>query len=132
MRLATSPEPATELINDPRQPTRARHHPRWCDLQHCITGDDGARHASTTTHLATGEQTFALTLVQHDPDGAPELLIEVTDTADPDGLHLLTLPEIKALAETLLIEYLTAASLLAATTPTRPTVPASSSSGHRP
>lgn len=133
MRSATfSPELATEIINDPKQPTRVRHHPRWCDLQRCITGDGGARHASTTTHLPTGEQTFALTLVQHDPDGAPELLIEVTDTPDPDGLHLLTLSEIKSLAETLLIEYLKAASVVAATTPTRRTVPGSSSSRHRP
>ncbi|MGH3857628.1 MAG: hypothetical protein ACRDR6_29895 [Pseudonocardiaceae bacterium] len=63
---------------------------------------------------STGEQTFALTLIQHDPHCDPELLIEVTDTADPDGLHVLTLPEIKALAETLLIEYLKAAALLPA------------------
>ncbi len=132
MQFAISPELATETINDPKQPTRVRHHPRWCDLQRCITGDGGARHASTTTHLPTGEQTFALTLVQHDPDGAPELLIEVTDTADPDGLHLLTLSEIKALAETLLIEYLKAASVVAATIPTRCTASASSSSCHRP
>jgi hypothetical protein len=51
--------------------------------------------------------------VQHEPHD-PELLIEVADTADPDGLHVLTLPEVKALAETLLIEYLKAASLIPA------------------
>lgn len=85
-------------------------HPRWCDLQQCVTGEHGARrHTSRVTRLPTGEQTFELTLIQHDPDSTPDLLIEVTDTADPDGLHVLTLAEIKALAETLLIEYLKAA-----------------------
>jgi hypothetical protein len=74
-----------------------------------VTSDEGARHASRPTRLITGEQTFALTLIQHDPEGEPELLIESPITADPDGLHLLTLPEIKTLAETLLIHYLTAA-----------------------
>ena len=95
-----------------KHPINTRH-PRWCDLQQCITGDDGARHTSTATRLHTGEQTFELTLVQHDPDGAPDLLMEVTDTAAPDGLQVLTLPGIKALAETLLIEYLKAAPLTA-------------------
>ncbi len=85
-------------------------HPRWCDLQQCVTGEQGARHTSRVTRLPTGEQTFELTLVQHDPDSAPDLLMEVIDTADPDGLHVLAVPEIKALAETLLIEYLKAAS----------------------
>ena len=60
-----------------KHPISTRH-PRWCDLQQCITGDDGARHTSTATRLHTGEQTFELTLVQHDPDGAPDLLMEVT------------------------------------------------------
>jgi hypothetical protein len=81
-------------------------HPRWCDPRQCVTGEHGARHTSRATRLATGEQTFELTLIQHDPDGAPDLLIEVIDTADPDGLHVLAVHEIKALAETLLIEYL--------------------------
>lgn len=90
--------------------TRTRHHPRWCDRQQCVTSEGAARHSSTATRLITGEQTFTLTLIQHDPHD-PELLIEVTDTADPDGLHVLAVPEIKALAETLLIEYLKAASL---------------------
>ena len=103
--LTTSPELVTE-IPDPTKPTPTRHHPRWCDRHQCITGEGAARHSSTTTRLITGEQTFALTLIQHDPHGDPELLIEVTDTSDPDGLHVLTLPEIKSLAETLLIEYL--------------------------
>ncbi|MGH3857079.1 MAG: hypothetical protein ACRDR6_27070 [Pseudonocardiaceae bacterium] len=93
--------------------TRTRHHPRWCDRQHCITSEDATRHSSTATRLITGEQTFTLSLIQHDPHD-PELLIEVTDTADPDGLHVLALPEIKALAETLLIEYLKAAFLVPA------------------
>jgi hypothetical protein len=84
-------------------------HPRWCDLQQCVTGEHRARHTSRATRLRTGEQTFELTLIQHDPDDALDLLMEVTDTADPDGLHVLTLPEIKALAEILLIEYLKAA-----------------------
>jgi hypothetical protein len=81
-------------------------HPRWCDLQQCVTGEHGARHTSRATRLPTGEQTFELTFIQHDPDGSPALLIEVTDTAAPDGLQVLTRPEIKALAEALLIEYL--------------------------
>jgi hypothetical protein len=53
--------------------------------------------------------------VQHSPGGATELILEVTDTepATPDGVHVLALPEIKALAETLLIEYLKAAQLTA-------------------
>lgn len=89
--VVTSPEPATEIIDDREQSTRTRHHPRWCDRQQCITGQSGARHTSTPTRLTTSEQTFALTLIQHDPDGDPELLIEVTDTAEPDGLHVLTL-----------------------------------------
>jgi hypothetical protein len=112
-RLGTSPEPATEIIDVPRQATRPGHHPGWCDRRHCVLGESGARHSSTTTRLATGEQIFALTLVQHESHD-PELLIEVTDTAAPDGLHVLTLPEVKALAETLLIEYLKAASLIPA------------------
>ncbi len=112
--VVTSSEPGIEHIGDPKQPTRTRqHHPRWCDRRQCITGVDGARHSSTATRLITGEQTFVLTLIQHDPHD-PELLIEVTDTADPDGLHVLSLPEIKALAETLLIDYLKAASLVPA------------------
>jgi hypothetical protein len=111
--LTTSPELVTE-IPAPTKPTRARHHPRWCERQQCITGEGTARHSSTTTRLITGEQTFALTLIQHDPHGDPELLIEVIDTADPDGLHVLTLAEIKALAETLLIEYLKAAPIVPA------------------
>ncbi|MDQ2790062.1 MAG: hypothetical protein M3Y73_10230 [Actinomycetota bacterium] len=110
--FVASPEPIEIIATKP--PTGTRHHPRWCDRQHCITGDDGTRHTSTPTRLTTGEQIFALTLIQHDPHCAPELLIEVTDTADPDGLHVLTLPEIKALAETLLIEYLKAAALVPA------------------
>lgn len=110
----TSPEPATEIFGDRERFTRTRHHPRWCDRRQCVTGESGARHSSTTTRLSTSEQTFALTLIQHDPDGDPELLIEVTDTAERDGPHLLTLPETKALAETLLIEYLKAASLVPA------------------
>lgn len=130
--FATSPKLATEITEHRKRPIRAQHHPRWCDLQQCITGDDGVRHTSTTTRLPTGEQTFELTLIRHDPDGAPELLIEVTDTADPDGLHLLTLPEIKALAETLLIEYLNAAPLVAAANPTRGTTVQASRSRHRP
>ena len=85
-------------------------HPRWCDLQQCVTGEHGARHTSRVTRLPTGEQTFELTLVQHDPDSTPDLLMEVTDTADPDGLHVLAVHEIQALAETLLIEYLKAVS----------------------
>lgn len=109
--LVTSPEPATEIIDVPQRATRPRHHPGWCDRRHCVLGESGVRHSSTTTRLTTGEQTFALTLVQHEPHD-PELLIEVTDTADPDGLHVLTLPEAKALAETLLIEYLQAASFI--------------------
>ncbi len=112
-RLVPSPEPATEIIDVPRKATRPRRHPGWCDRRHCVLGESGARHSSTTTRLATGEQIFALTLVQHESHD-PELLIEVTDTADPDGLHVLTLPEVKALAETLLIEYLKAASLIPA------------------
>jgi hypothetical protein len=111
--VTISPESVTEII-DPTKPTRTRHHPRWCDHQQCITGEGAARHSSTTTRLITGEQIFALTLLQHDPHGDPELLIEITDTADPDGLHVLTLPEIKALAETLLIEYLKAALIVPA------------------
>jgi hypothetical protein len=69
--------------------------------------------------LITGQQTYALTLIRHAPEGEPELLIEVTDTADPDGLQLLTLPEIKTLAETLLIHYLTAASSITSAVPAR-------------
>lgn len=111
--VVTSPDPATETIEGPAQPTRSWHHPRWCDRAQCITGQGAARHSSTATRLITGEQTFALTLIQHGSHD-PELLIEVTDTAAPDGLHVLTLPEIKALAETLLIEYLTAVSLVPA------------------
>lgn len=109
----TSPDPATETIEGPTRPTSSGHHPRWCNRQQCITSQGAARHTSTATRLITGEQTFALTLIQHDPHD-PELLIEVTDTAAPDGLHVLTLPEIKALAETLLIEYLKAGSLVPA------------------
>ncbi|MGH3857344.1 MAG: hypothetical protein ACRDR6_28450 [Pseudonocardiaceae bacterium] len=110
--LVASPEPVE--ITDTTPTAGTRHHPRWCDRQHCITGDDGTRHSSTPTRLTTGEQIFALTLIQHDPHCDPELLIEVTDTADPDGLHVLAVPEIKALAETLLIEYLKAAALIPA------------------
>ncbi len=96
-------------------PTNTRRHPAWCDRQQCITGDGQARHTSAATRLPTLEQVFELTLVQHSPDGAPELIVEVTDTelATPDGVHVLTVPEIKALAETLLIEYLKAAQLIA-------------------
>jgi hypothetical protein len=111
--LVTSPEPATEIIAGPRQVTRPGHHPGWCDRRRCVIGESGARRSSTATRLTTGEQTFALTLVQHESHDT-QLLIEVTDTADPDGLHVLTLPEVKALAETLLIECLTAASLIPA------------------
>ncbi|MGH3778356.1 MAG: hypothetical protein ACRDRR_21880 [Pseudonocardiaceae bacterium] len=103
------PDDAVELSTG--ESARARHHPRWCDRQQCITSAGAARHSSTATRLITGEQTFALTLIQHDPYD-PELFIEVTGTADPDGLHVLALPEIKALAETLLIAYLQAASLV--------------------
>ncbi|MGH3533105.1 MAG: hypothetical protein ACRDQG_00095 [Pseudonocardiaceae bacterium] len=110
--LVASSEPVEIIATKPAAGTR--RHPRWCDRRHCITGDDGTRHSSTPTRLTTGEQIFALTLIQHDPHCDPELLIEVTDTADPDGLHVLALAEIKALAETLLIEYLKAASLLPA------------------
>ena len=93
-----------------------RRHPAWCDRPRCITGDGQARHTSTATRLPTLQQVFGLTLVQHSPDGAPELIVEVTDTelATPDGVHVITLPETKALAETLLIEYLKAAQLTAA------------------
>jgi hypothetical protein len=105
----------TEFIPTPTQPARIRHHPCWCDRQQCLTSETGIRHTSTPTYLTTGEQIFVMTLIQHDPDGEPELLIKVTETGDPDGLHLLTLPEIKAFAETLLIEYLKAAPLLTAT-----------------
>lgn len=94
-------------------------HPRWCDPRQCITGEHGARHTSRASRLRTGEQTFELTLIQHDPDGAPDLLMEVTDTADPDGLHVLTLPETKTLAETLLIEYLKAAPFTTTSSVTR-------------
>lgn len=96
-------------------PTNTRRHPAWCDRQQCITGDGQARHTSAATRLPTLEQVFELTLVQHSPDGAPELIVEVTDTelATPDGVHVLTLLEIKALAEILLIEYLKAAQLIA-------------------
>lgn len=111
--VGTCPDLATETIEGPTQSTRSGQHPRWCDRQQCITGQGAARHTSTTTRLTTGEQTFALTLIQHDPHD-PELLIGVTDTADPDGLHVLTLPEIKALAETLLVAYLKAVSLVPA------------------
>lgn len=110
--VVTSPDLATEIIEGPAQLTRSWH-PRWCDRQQCITGQGAARHSSTATRLITGEQTFELTLIQHGPHD-PELLIKVTDTAAPDGLQVLTLPEIKALAETLLIEYLTAVSLVPA------------------
>jgi hypothetical protein len=67
--VTISPESVTEII-DPTKPTRTRHHPRWCDHQQCITGEGAARHSSTTTRLITGEQIFALTLIQHDPHGA--------------------------------------------------------------
>jgi hypothetical protein len=126
--LATAiPHPATEIRDTSTRPTHTRSHPQWCDRQHCATGDEGARHASTPTHLITGEQTFALTLIQHDPDGEPELLIEITDTAEPDGLQLLTLPEIKTLAETLLVHYLTAASSITPAVPARRAAPPRSS-----
>ena len=93
-----------------KHPTSDRRHPTWCDRPRCITGDDQARHTSAATRLPTLEQIFELTLVQHTPDGAPELLVEITDTelAIPDDVYVLTLPETKALAETLLIEYLKA------------------------
>jgi hypothetical protein len=99
----------------PKRPTNTRRHPTWCDRPRCITGDGQARHTSAVTRLPTLEQVFELTPVQHSPGGAPELIVEVTDTepATPDGVHVLTLPEIKALAETLLIEYLKATQLTA-------------------
>ena len=99
-----------------KHPISDRRHPAWCHRPRCITGDGQARHTSTATRLPTLEQVFELTLVQHSPDGAPELIVEVIDTelGTPDGVHVLTLPEIKALAETLLIEYLKAAQLTAA------------------
>jgi len=80
----------TALITAAKQPARIRHHPCWCDRQHCITSDTGIRHTSTPTYLTTGEQIFAMTIIQHDPDGEPELLTKVTETGDPDGLHQLT------------------------------------------
>lgn len=120
--VVASPEPATDVIDHPTQTGHTRQHPRWCDRSRCIPTEGAARHSSTTTRLTTGEQTFQLTLVQHDPHG-PELLIEVSDTAAPDGLQVLTLHETKALAETLLIEYLKAACLVpAARTPSDSTV----------
>jgi hypothetical protein len=103
---ASEPDQPTALITVAKQPARIRHHPCWCDRQQCLTSETGIRHTSTPTYLTTGEQIFVMTLIQHDPDDEPELLIKVTETGDPDGLHLLTLPEIKAFAETLLIEYL--------------------------
>ena len=114
MSAVTVPTQHSDTSQLPTVESRTWAHPRWCDRQQCITSQGGARHSSSATRLITGEQTFALTLIQHDPHGDPELLIEVTDTADPDGLHVLALPEIKALAETLLIEYLKAASLVPA------------------
>ncbi len=98
-----------------KRPTSDRRHPAWCYRPRCITRDGEARHASAATRLHTLEQTFELTLVQRSPDGAPELIVEVTDTelSHPDGVHVLTLLEIKALAEILLIEYLKAAQLIA-------------------
>ncbi|MCA1706652.1 MAG: hypothetical protein LC808_26665 [Actinobacteria bacterium] len=100
----------------PKHPIHDRRHPAWCDRPRCITGDGQARHASTTTRLPTREQLFELTLVQNSPDGAPELIVEIAETelATPDGVHVVNLPEIKALAETLLIEYLKAAQLTTA------------------
>ncbi|MGH3829672.1 MAG: hypothetical protein ACRDRS_04355 [Pseudonocardiaceae bacterium] len=130
--VATSPEPATEIIADRERPTRVRRHPSWCDRRRCVTGESAARHASTPTRLNTGEQTFALTLIQHDPEGDPELLIEVTDTTERDGPHVLTLPEIKALAETLLIEYLKAASLVPAPRNPGTTTAGASAACHAP
>ncbi len=91
-----------------KHPTSSGH-PRWVRPQQCITSEGAAQHTSTATRLTTGEQTFHLTLVQHDSHGVPELLMKVTDTAAPAGLQVLTVPEIKALAETLLIGYLKAA-----------------------
>lgn len=123
-------QPGTETPDASTLRTGSRLHPRWCDRRRCQPGQDGARHASTPTRLVTGEQIFALSLIQH-PEGEPELLIEVTDTGDPDGLQVLTLPETKKLAETLLIEYLHALAGFPATSPTHHGAPASTSPRRR-
>jgi hypothetical protein len=101
-----------------KHPTSDRMHPTWCDRPRCITGDGQARHTSAATRLPTLEQIVELTLVQHTPDGAPELLVEITNTelATPYDVHVFTLPETKALAETLLIEYLKATATAASKT----------------
>lgn len=107
-----------------KHPIHDRRHPAWCDRPRGAspaTARGGTPQLSRHTP-ATLEQVFELTLVQHSPDCAPELILEVTDTdlAIPDGVHVLTLPEIKALAETLLIEYLKAAQLTSTPPPARP------------
>lgn len=128
--LRAASQAATEIPDASTLSPRTGSHPRWCDRRRCLIGENGARHASTPTRLVTGEQIFALSLIQH-PEGEPELLVEVTDTGDPDGLHVLTLPETKKLAETLLIEYLHAIAGLPATGPTHHTAPSSTSSRRR-
>lgn len=63
--VLTSPDRATEVTNHSTRPGRTGDHPRWCDRARCITGQGAARHTSRATRVITGEQTFALTLIQH-------------------------------------------------------------------
>jgi hypothetical protein len=40
------PHPAMEIRDTATLSTPTPCHPRWCDRQHCVSGDEGARHVS--------------------------------------------------------------------------------------